>query len=110
MIGDYSDDPLVKLALPPENMERFERMVNAMPSALSAIAEGPNPLCHLDAQPRNLFPVPLPNGEIETVAIDWASAGYAPLGMDAPLVVGSSMGRPGTTLMPSMECDFTAKR
>jgi hypothetical protein len=90
-IGDYVDDPLVKLACTPENLEKLSLLVDTVPSAISLLTKGPNPLSHLDAQPRNLFPVPLENGGIKTVAIDWASVGYAPLGMDAPLVVGSSM-------------------
>lgn len=90
-VGDYLDDPLVKLAFPPENLDRLSRLIDEMPSVISLLAKGSNPLSHLDAQPRNLFPMPLENGGIETVAIDWASVGYAPMGMDAPLLVGSSM-------------------
>jgi hypothetical protein len=90
-IGANLDDPLVKLAFPPDNLKHFESLSDTLPSVISVLSQGSNPLSHLDAQPRNLFPVPLENGGIETVAIDWASVGYAPMGMDAPLVVGSSM-------------------
>lgn len=49
------------------------------------------PLSHIDAQPKNLFPGVAADGKPETIAIDWATVGYAALGMDAANLLGSSL-------------------
>ena len=85
------NDDLVKRAMTPKNLENLKRFDEALPAVIDLLSAGPNPLGHLDAQPRNLFPIRLESGDIETVAIDWAGVGYSPLGTDAALVVGSSL-------------------
>ena len=90
-LGDYTSDPLVKRGSPPDVLRDLSNLHGQILPVIEAINEGPRPLNHVDAQPRNLFPVPLEDGGFETVAIDWASLGYAPLGTDPAQIVGSSL-------------------
>lgn len=90
-IRDYLDDSFVQRVATPEVIQNMVNLTNVVPSVNALLNTGPRPLSHLDAQPRNLFPIRLENGGIETVAIDWSSVGYAPLGTDAALVIGSTM-------------------
>ena len=91
LISSNLDDHLVRRAMTPKNLELLNRFDEALPAVVDLLRTGPNPLGHNDAQPRNLFPIQLDNGDIETVAIDWAGVGYSPLGTDAALVVASSL-------------------
>ncbi|MBT5319789.1 MAG: hypothetical protein HOL45_07775 [Chloroflexi bacterium] len=90
-LGDYTSDPLVKRGSPPDVLRDLSNLHGQILPVIEAINAGPRPLNHVDAQPRNLFPMPLDNGGFETVAIDWASLGYAPLGTDPAQIVGSSL-------------------
>jgi thiamine kinase-like enzyme len=42
----------------------------------------PQTICHGDTYPTNFMSRPLPDGRQQTVALDWALAGIAPLGDD----------------------------
>ncbi len=90
-IGDFTYDALVERAAPPDVVRNMSRLAETMPLVLEVLNAGPRPLSHVDTQPRNLFPMPLERCGFETVAIDWASIGYAPLGTDAAQLVGSSL-------------------
>lgn len=90
-LGDYTSDPLVKRGSPPDVLRDLSKLYGQILPVIEAINAGPRPLNHIDAQPRNLFPMPLENGGFETVAIDWASLGYAPLGTDPAQIIGSSL-------------------
>lgn len=90
-IDDYLDDPMVQISASAKLVEYMATLPTVIPEAISLLDAGPRTLAHLDAQPRNIFPMQLESGGFETVAIDWASIGYAPLGTDGALVIGSSM-------------------
>ena len=90
-MSQFTNDPLVRRAAPPDVVEDLLTLSKKMPAVIVLINAGPRPLSHIDAQPRNLFPLPLESGGFETVTIDWASVGYAPLGTDPAQVVGSSL-------------------
>ncbi len=90
-LGDFTNDPLVQRTSPPDVVSDLLKLSAKILPVIEAINAGPRPLNHIDAQPRNLFPMPLENGGFETVAIDWASLGYAPLGTDPAQIVGSSL-------------------
>jgi hypothetical protein len=48
-------------------------------------------LAHIDSMPKNLFPSVTPDGERETVAIDWQVLGYGAPGMDPANLLASSL-------------------
>ena len=91
LVFNNLDDRLVKRTVPVGHVEKLNHLGRAIPAAVSMLNDGPTPLSHVDSQPRNLFPMQLESGETETVLIDWASVGYAPLGTDAAHLVGSSL-------------------
>ena len=90
-IADNLDDPWVQITASPKIIDYMTTLTGVFPEATALLDAGLSAIAHLDVQPRNIFPMPLENGGFETVAIDWASIGYAPLGTDAALVIGSSM-------------------
>jgi len=51
----------------------------------------PQSICHQDLFPRNAF-IRVAGGAQQTVAIDWAFCGWAPLGADLAPLVGASLG------------------
>ncbi len=82
--------PVVRQAFSPELVARVLRLWEQRGLFLSALERLPQVFSHLDAFRGNLFGRALPDGGEETVAIDWAFAGIAPLGEElAPLIVGS---------------------
>jgi len=81
--------PLVRRLYPGDSAARFLAFWAGREALLDALDEGPQVLCHLDANRRNL----LAGGGADLsacVAVDWSFVGPSALGVDvAPLVVGS---------------------
>lgn len=74
--------PLLQGLVEPESGVRLARIFEERETLLEALDRMPQTFCHLDAQRPNFFSRPDPDGQIRTVAIDWAFAGIAPLGAD----------------------------
>jgi hypothetical protein len=83
-------DPLIRRALPADVVAGILRLWAEHKFFLDALDRLPQTLCHRDAFRRNLFARRTPNGQEQTVAIDWAFAGIDAVGTElAPLVIGS---------------------
>ena len=85
------DDPYVQLAATKDVLEGYDWLSTNLEKILDYLQTVEHQLSHIDAQPKNLFPGTRADGEPETVAIDWASLGYAALGMDVANLLGSSL-------------------
>jgi hypothetical protein len=89
--AESRDDPLVELLCPGHQFDRWLRLMNARHTLLDALDRLPQTLCHSDADRRNLLARRGADGADETVAIDWAFLGQAPVGAEAAPLVGSSV-------------------
>lgn len=58
---------------------------------IEALERLPTSLSHCDCHPKNLFPELRSGKHVATVAFDWASVGFAPLGRDAGPLLGSGL-------------------
>lgn len=88
--------PLVLRVFPPPEENPFKRLLEARQQVVAALDTLPQTLCHLDAYPTNLIARQGPGGEDETVALDWALAGFGTLGEDlAQLLFGALNEVPG---------------
>lgn len=58
---------------------------------MDALARVPQTLCHQDAFRRNLFARKTPEGQDQTVAVDWASVGIGPVGQELVLFVATAL-------------------
>src|SRR5919201_6300912 len=72
--------PLIRRAYPTPVAERLLRLHAGRGVLLDRLDRLPHTLCHLDAFRRNLFARVTDDGRQQTVAIDWASIGFAALG------------------------------
>lgn len=71
-------------------MNSFQRMLAENARFLVKLEQLPQTFCHGDTYPTNLMARDLPNRQQQTVALDWALAGIAPVGADlAQLVFGA---------------------
>jgi hypothetical protein len=75
--------PRAREAFSPQTVERLLRLWSRYPDLIAASQRLPRVLAHLDAHRRNLLPRLRPNGARQTVGIDWAAIGLAPIGADA---------------------------
>jgi hypothetical protein len=83
-------DSRVQSAFPIPIAARARRLLRDQPRFLAILNGLPRTLCHHDAAQANLFQRRRPDGEIETVAIDWESIGPGAIGADlASLVFGT---------------------
>ena len=85
------DDPLARRIWPGNLSDRALRLWHECDRVLAAIDRLPQSFVHGDADRRNLFARRGASGGEETVAIDWAHAGLAPLGAELPSLVTSSV-------------------
>jgi hypothetical protein len=74
------DHPLVRRGSPPDVAVRQKVLHDEQPVFLHALSQLPQTLCHRDPTPRNVIVRPGKTGVSETVALDWAMVGIAPLG------------------------------
>jgi hypothetical protein len=81
--------PTLQDILPSDAETQFLRLWSERERFLSALDNLPQTFCHQDAVARNLFARYGSDGEYDTIAIDWAYAGRAAVGMEivAPLVI-----------------------
>jgi hypothetical protein len=71
------------------------RFIRTGTPVLDALERLPQTFCHLDAGYYNLMSRPAPTGGEETIAIDWALAGIAPVGADLSQLVVNTQSRTG---------------
>jgi hypothetical protein len=74
-----------------EISERIVRLWDDRTVLLDAIERLPQTLCHNDAFRRNLFMRYAPDGELETVAIDWATVGTGAVGQELGMLVAGTL-------------------
>lgn len=68
----------------------FQHMLAEHERFLATLEKLPQTVCHNDTYPTNFVSRDLPNGEQQTVALDWALTGIAPVGADlGQLVFGA---------------------
>ena len=60
----------------------FQHMLAENERFLAMLESLPQTFCHNDTYPTNFISRDLPNGQQQTVALDWALAGIAPVGAD----------------------------
>ena len=84
-------EPLARRIWPGDLGDRARRLWDGRDRVLEALDRLPQAFAHGDADRRNLFARRGAAGGDETVAIDWAHAGVAPLGAELPPLVTSSV-------------------
>lgn len=84
--------PLVQRLYPTEVYDRLWRLWAARDELLLGLDQLPQTFCHRDAFRRNLFARRRPDGEAQTVAIDWVFAGPGALGEEAVALVIATLG------------------
>ena len=88
---DTWSHPLVRRLAPQPLGDRLLSTEDQIPSLLDALDRVPSAVSHLDAYSRNLLARRTPAGDEETVAIDWAFVGIAPLGVESATLVTASI-------------------
>ena len=83
--------PLVRRFAPQPLGDRLLSTEDQIPSLLGALDSVPSAVSHLDAYSRNLLARRTFAGDEETVAIDWAFVGIAPLGVEPATLVTASV-------------------
>lgn len=89
--AESRDDPQVQRLCPGPIFDRCLRLWHVRDTLLDALDRLPQTLCHSDADRRNLLARRRPDGTDETVVIDWAFLGLAPVGAETAPLVGSSV-------------------
>jgi hypothetical protein len=90
IIRNSLNHPLVHRSWPGDASARFFRLWEERDLFLDALDRLPQTLSHLDLFRRNLFARKTPDGDNQTVVIDWAFAGRGPIGAElVPLVLAS---------------------
>ena len=72
---------------------RVAHLMHDQPRFVRIRAELPQTLCHHDTSLANLFAARGPDGQLDTVAIDWEQPGPGPIGKDAAILVFGTMRR-----------------
>ena len=99
------EHPLVRRAFPPAVAEGVLRLWRDQDTLFDALDQLPQTLCHLDANPANLFARRAADGQEQTVAIDWSCVGAAPLGVEIVSLVSSGLMRGMIALAAARELD-----
>ncbi len=102
------EHPLVRRAFPPAVAEGVLRLWRDMDTLLDTLDQLPQTLCHLDANPSNLFARRGVGGQEQTVAIDWECVGIAPLGAEIVGIVSSGLMRGMVEMAAARELDELA--
>lgn len=84
-------EPLPRRAWPGDLGDRALRLWHERDRVMAALDRLPQVFAHADADRRNLFARRDAAGADETVAVDWAQVGVAPLGAELPPLVTSSV-------------------
>jgi hypothetical protein len=86
--------PIIQRLYSPAMLSFALRLWDAHPRWLDLLDGLPHTFCHLDTFRRNLLSRTVTDGTQDTIALDWAFAGFAPFGADlAPLVWVSAIFR-----------------
>ena len=86
------EHPLVRSRYPNPVRNTFRRMLEDRERFLARLEALPQTVCHGDTYPTNFMSRRLPDGEQQTVALDWALTGIAALGEDlGQLIYGTQM-------------------
>ena len=84
------EHPQVLEHYPPLEKNSFQHMLSEHERFLAKLEQLPQTFCHGDLYPTNLMSRDFLSGEQQTVALDWALAGIAPVGADlGQLVFGA---------------------
>ena len=102
------EHPLVRRAFPPAVADGVLRLWRDMDTLLDALDQLPQTLCHLDANPSNLFARRGVGGQEQTVAVDWECVGVAPLGVEIVGIVSSGLMRGMVEMAAARELDELA--
>jgi hypothetical protein len=71
------------------SLARTLHLYTEHPKLLAALRQLPHVLCHQDAHRRNLMLRRTPAGTVQLVAIDWSALGWATLGEEIGVMIGS---------------------
>lgn len=89
------DHPFVLRRFPAPEANGLRCVLAGRDQIAQALSHLPQTFCHRDAYPTNLMSRPGPDGEEQTVALDWGLAGIGPVGEDlAQLCFGAIMNAP----------------
>ncbi len=83
-----ADHPLLRGVWPPALLERQAALNRDREAFFTAVERLPQTFCHLDTWRWNLMSRRRDDGELETVAVDWAFAGIGAVGEDLVPLVG----------------------
>jgi hypothetical protein len=99
------DQPPVGEAVTPAAAQRILAMLKRSDAWLDRLDELPQALCHWDAHRANLFSRTAPDGQQQTVAIDWAGVGWGPLGADLSKLLSQTVNFFGldATALPALD-------
>ena len=102
------DEPFVARAISPESAASLLALLPRIDGWLDELDQLPQALCHWDAHRANLFSRTTPGGAIETVAIDWAGAGWGPPGADLSKLLSQTVNFFGldARALPALEADL----
>jgi hypothetical protein len=89
--ADLRGEPMARRIWPGDLADRALRLWGQRERVMAALDGLPQTFGHGDADRRNLFARRGPTGVDETVAIDWAYAGVAPVGAELPSLITSSV-------------------
>ena len=81
-ISEALDNPFGSDAVTRESATALLALLRRSDAWLDQMDRLPQSLCHWDAHRANLFSRTAQNGEVQTVAIDWAGVGWGPIGAD----------------------------
>jgi hypothetical protein len=79
---------------------RTTQLLQDQAQLVDALSRLPQTLCHHESSLANLFAVRRPDGQLETVAVDWEQVGPASIGADISTLVFGTLRR----------CEFAAER
>lgn len=98
-------DPLMQPVLPPDAEAQFLRLWDERERFLNALDRLPQTFSHQDSVARNLFACRAPDGQYDTIAIDWAYVGQAAIGMDiaVPVIIDLSFMEVSTANAPELD-------
>ena len=77
--------PLAKGSFPIDAVEQYTRLWDERNIFVDALNRLPQTFAHQDGVGRNMFLRPLGKSKYETIVIDWAFAGKAPVGLDGAM-------------------------
>ena len=87
----YCAYPINQCWFSAEDAERTQDLWSRGETLVNALDSLPQTFVHHDAFRRNLFTQKGPNGEAQTVAIDWSFAGRGPIGAEAGVLMAVSL-------------------